>query len=42
MLGNVWLRIIIAMCRTSRPYDEEVFLRARSRHFPAAVAIVCG
>jgi transposase len=42
MLGNVWLRIIIAMRRTSRPYDEKVFLHARSRHSPTAVAIVCG
>jgi len=42
MLGNVWLRIIIALRRTSRPYDEAVFLHARSRHAPAAPAIVCG
>lgn len=42
MLGNVWLRIIIAMRRTARPYDEAVFLKARSRHVPAAVAIACG
>ena len=42
MLGNVWLRIIIALRRTSRPYDEAVFLRARSRHALAAPAIVCG
>jgi transposase len=42
MLGNVWLRIIIALRRTSRPYDEAVFLRARSRHAPTAPAIVCG
>jgi transposase len=42
MLGNVWLRIIIALRRTHRPYDEAVFLRARSRHAPAAPAIVCG
>ena len=42
MLGNVWLRIIIAIRRTSRPYEEAVFLNARSRHVPAAVPIVCG
>jgi transposase len=42
MLGNVWLRIIIALRRTGRPYDEKVFLHARSSHAPAAVAIVCG
>ena len=42
MLGNVWLRIIIALRRTSQPYDETVFLQARSRHTPAAAAIVCG
>lgn len=42
MLGNVWLRIIIALRRTSRPYDEAVFLQARSRHVPAAPAMVCG
>jgi len=42
MLGNVWLRIIVAMRRTSRAYDEEVFLHARSRHAPVAAAIVCG
>lgn len=42
MLGNVWLRIIIALRRTRRPYDEALFLRARSRHMPAAPAIVCG
>ena len=42
MLGNVWLRIIIALRRTSRPNDEKAFLNARSRHFPRAVAIVCG
>jgi len=39
---NVWLRIIIAIRRTARPYDEATFLKARSRHAPAAVAIVCG
>ncbi len=32
MLGNVWLRIIIAMRRDHRPYDETVFLKARSAH----------
>jgi len=42
MLGNVWLRIIIALRRTDRPYDEAVFLHARSRHAPVAPAIVCG
>jgi transposase len=42
MLGNVWLRIIIALRRSSRPYDEAVFLQARSRHVPAAPAMVCG
>jgi len=42
MLSNVWLRIIIAIRRTARPYDEATFLKARSRHASAAVAIVCG
>lgn len=32
MLGNVWLRIIIAMRRDRRPYDEALFLKARSAH----------
>jgi transposase len=32
MLGNVWLRIIIAIRRDRRPYDEAVFQKARSRH----------
>jgi transposase len=32
MLGNVWLRIIVAMRRDHRPYDEAVFLRAREVH----------
>ena len=31
MLGNVWLRIIIAMRRNRRPYDEALFL-SRSSH----------
>jgi hypothetical protein len=32
MLGNVWLRIIIAIRRDRRPYDEAVFQKARPRH----------
>jgi transposase len=32
MLGNVWLRIIIAIRRDRRPYDEEVLQKARLRH----------
>ncbi len=32
MLGNVWLRIIIAMRRDRQPYDETLFLKARSAH----------
>lgn len=32
MLGNVWLRIIIAIRRDRRPYDEAVLQKARSRH----------
>ena len=32
MLGNVWLRIIIAMRRDRRSYDESVFLKAQSAH----------
>jgi transposase len=32
MLGNVWLRIIIAMRRDHRLYDESRFLKARSVH----------
>jgi len=42
MLSHVWLRIIIAIRRTARPYDENMFLKARSRHAPAAAAIACG
>lgn len=41
MLGNVWLRVIIALRRTSQPYDEAVFLRARARHIPVA-PVFCG
>lgn len=29
MLANVWLRIIMAMRRDQRPYEEAIFLRAR-------------
>lgn len=32
MLANVWLRIIIAMRRDGRPYDETVFLNVREAH----------
>jgi len=32
MLGNVWLRIIIAIRRDRRLYDEEVLRKARLRH----------
>ena len=32
MLGNIWLRIIIAMRRDRRPYDETLYLKARSAH----------
>jgi transposase len=32
MLGNVWLRIIIAIRRDRRPYSENVFRKARARH----------
>jgi transposase len=32
MLDNVWLRIIIAIRRDRRPYDEEVLQEARLRH----------
>jgi transposase len=32
MLGNIWLRIIIAMRRDRRCYDESRFLMARSLH----------
>jgi hypothetical protein len=32
MLGNVWLRIIIAMRRDRRCYDESLFLKAQSLH----------
>jgi len=41
MLSNVWLRIIVALRRTSQPYDEAAFLRARSRHIPAATPLFC-
>lgn len=36
MLANVWLRIIIAMRRDHRPYDEAIFLKAREMHLAAA------
>ncbi|MBI4276996.1 MAG: IS110 family transposase [Armatimonadetes bacterium] len=36
MLANVWLRIIIAMRRDRRPYDETIFLRARAAHLAPA------
>lgn len=36
MLGNVWLRIIIAMRRDHRPYDEAIFLKARKAHLAIA------
>jgi hypothetical protein len=42
MLSHVWLRIIIAMRRTARSYDETVFLKARSRRAAVAVAIARG
>jgi hypothetical protein len=36
MLGNVWLRIIIAMRRDHRLYDQPVFLNAREAHLARA------
>ena len=36
MLANVWLRIVVAMRRDCRPYDEAVFLNAREAHFALA------
>ena len=36
MLGNVWLRIIVAMRRDHRLYDETTFLNAREAHLPKA------
>ncbi len=36
MVANVWLRIIIAMRRDRRPYDEITFLRAREVHLSLA------
>ncbi len=36
MLGNVWLRIIIAMRRDHRLYDEPTFLKAREAHLAIA------
>jgi transposase len=36
MLGNVWLRIIVAMRRDHRPYNDVVFLKAREAHFSLA------
>lgn len=36
MLSNVWLRIIIAMRRDHRPYDEAIFLKAREVHVAVA------
>ncbi len=39
MLGNVWLRIIIAMRRDRRPYDETLFLKARAVHPSLALSL---
>lgn len=36
MLGNVWLRIIIAMRRDHRLYDDSIFLKAREAHLSLA------
>ncbi len=36
MLGNVWLRIIIAMRRDHQGYDEAIFLKAREVHLAVA------
>lgn len=36
MLANVWMRIIIAMRRDRRPYNEGIFLRARAARFALA------
>ncbi len=36
LLGNVWLRIIIAMRRHHRSYDEAIFLKAREAHLSLA------
>jgi hypothetical protein len=36
MLGNVWLRIIIAMRRDHRLYDQTVFLTSREAHLAIA------
>ena len=40
MLGNVWLRIIIAMRRDRRSYDEALFLKARSAHPSLALMLL--
>ena len=36
MLGNIWLRIIIAMRRDHRLYNETTFLNAREAHLAIA------
>jgi transposase len=36
LLGNIWLRIIIAMRRDHRSYDESIFLHAREAHLAVA------
>lgn len=36
MLANVWLRIIVAMRREYRRYDEAIFLKARQVHLSLA------
>ncbi len=36
MLGHVWLRIVIAMRRDHRLYDEPTFLKAREAHLSLA------
>lgn len=36
MLGNIWLRIIIAMRRDRQPYDEAIFIEAQKAHLAFA------
>nr|WP_281282734.1 transposase [Thermosediminibacter litoriperuensis] len=35
-LANIWVRIILAMWKNFKPYDEAIFLAARTKHGLAA------
>jgi hypothetical protein len=31
-LANIWVRIIFAMWKSCRPYDESIFLSSKAKH----------